>query len=142
MSISFRSKFCPVDFNLDLAACATFRPSMTSDARFRPVFKASRTNVLAPLCNKGTADLNRLPKILPSLFQRSENVLVPEDSTAGDQKLWSPYLRLFFLPVRFSTVVPERLPPSSGRPVGNTRTENFLPWLRLLRDLRAGILLA
>jgi hypothetical protein len=66
VSIAFRSKFCPVDFNLDLAACVTFCPSMTSYARFRPVFKASRPKVLAPLFNKGTADLNRLPKILPS----------------------------------------------------------------------------
>jgi hypothetical protein len=29
-------------------------------------FKALRPKVLAPLFNKGTADLNRLPKILPS----------------------------------------------------------------------------
>jgi hypothetical protein len=56
VSIAFWSRFCPVDFNLDLAACVTFCPSMTSDARFRPVFKASRPKVLAPLFNKGTAD--------------------------------------------------------------------------------------
>jgi hypothetical protein len=54
VSIAFRSKFCPVDFNLDFATCVTFCPSMTSDARLRPVFKASRRNVLAPLFNKGT----------------------------------------------------------------------------------------
>jgi hypothetical protein len=66
VSIAFWSKFCPVDFNLDLAACVTFCPSMTSYARLRPVFKASRPTVLAPLFNKGTADLNRLPNILPS----------------------------------------------------------------------------
>ena len=64
--MAFWSKFYHVDFNLDLAACVTFCPSMTSDARFRPVFKASRPKVLAPLFNKGTTDLNRLPKILPS----------------------------------------------------------------------------
>jgi hypothetical protein len=40
--------------------------SMMSYARFRPVFKASRPKVLAPLFNKGTADLNGLTKILPS----------------------------------------------------------------------------
>jgi hypothetical protein len=38
--MGFWSKLCPVDFNLDLAACVTFCPSMMSDARFRPVFKA------------------------------------------------------------------------------------------------------
>jgi hypothetical protein len=41
-------EFCPVDFNLDLAACLTFCPSMTSDVRLKPVFKASRPKVLAP----------------------------------------------------------------------------------------------
>ena len=40
--MAFRSKCCPVYFNLDLGACLTFCPSMTSDVRFRPVFKASR----------------------------------------------------------------------------------------------------
>jgi hypothetical protein len=65
VSIAFWSKFCPVDFNLDLAACVTFGPSMTSDARLRSVFKASRPKGLAPFFNKGTADLNTLPKILP-----------------------------------------------------------------------------
>jgi hypothetical protein len=62
--------------------------------------------------------------------------LVPEDSTARNRKLWSPSLRFFLLPIRFSTVVLERLPPSSVRPVGNTRTENLLLWLRLLRDIK------
>jgi hypothetical protein len=37
VSIAFWSKFCPIDFDLDVAACVTFCPSMTSDARFRPV---------------------------------------------------------------------------------------------------------
>ena len=60
--MAFWSKFFPVDFNLDLTACVTFCLAMTSDARFRPVFKASQPKVLAPLFNKGTADLNRLPK--------------------------------------------------------------------------------
>jgi hypothetical protein len=60
VSIAFWSKLCPVDFNLDLAACVTFFPSMTSDTRYRPVFKASRPKVVAPLFNKVTADLNRL----------------------------------------------------------------------------------
>jgi hypothetical protein len=53
----------------------TFCPSMTSDARFRPVFKASRPKVLAPLFNKGTADLNRLPKIRPSPCQKAQTSL-------------------------------------------------------------------
>ena len=43
--IVFWSELCPVDFNLDLRVCATFCPSMTSDARIRPVFKASDAKV-------------------------------------------------------------------------------------------------
>ena len=91
MSIALWSKFCPVDFNLDLAACVTFCPSMTSDARFRPVFKASRPKVLAPLFNKGTADLNRLPKyflvhvLSDNMFQRTRDIpFLPDSSSTRD----------------------------------------------------------
>jgi hypothetical protein len=42
VSIAFWSKFCPVDFNRDCAACLIFLPCTTSPALFNPVFKASR----------------------------------------------------------------------------------------------------
>jgi hypothetical protein len=91
VSIAFRSKFCPVDFNLDLAACVTFCPSMTSYARFRPVFKASRPKVLAPLFNKGTADLNRLRKyflvhvLYENVVQLTRDIpFLPDSSSTHD----------------------------------------------------------
>ena len=69
------------------------------------------------------------------LFQRSENVLIPAGSTVCGRRHESSFLRLFLPPVRFSTVVLEHLPPSSVRPVDNTRTENLLPWLGLPRTM-------
>jgi hypothetical protein len=55
-------------FQSGFGCLCDFCPSMTSDARFRPVFKASRPKVLAPLFNKGTADLNRKS---PDVVRRS-----------------------------------------------------------------------
>jgi hypothetical protein len=43
VSIAFWSKFSPVDFNRDVAACLIFIPCTTSPAIFNPVFKASRS---------------------------------------------------------------------------------------------------
>ena len=57
VSIAFWSKFCPVDFNRDFAACLIFLPCTTSPAIFNPVFKASRPMVFAPFFNKGMAAL-------------------------------------------------------------------------------------
>jgi hypothetical protein len=42
VSIAFWSKFCPVDFNRDFAACLIFLPCTTSPAIFNPVFLKSR----------------------------------------------------------------------------------------------------
>jgi hypothetical protein len=53
VSITFWSKFSPVDFNRDVAACLIFIPCTTSPAIFNPVFKASRSRVFVPLFNKG-----------------------------------------------------------------------------------------
>ena len=55
--IAFWSKFCPVDFNRDLAACLIFLPCTTSTAIFNPVFKAWRPSVFAPFFSKGMAAL-------------------------------------------------------------------------------------
>jgi hypothetical protein len=44
--MAFWSKLCPVDFNLDLAACFKFLPATTPSAIFKPIFKASRPKVL------------------------------------------------------------------------------------------------
>ena len=54
VSIAFWSKFSPVDFNRDVAACLIF------------IFKASRSKVFVPFFNKGMAALKSPPKILPS----------------------------------------------------------------------------
>ena len=62
MSIDFWSKFSPVDFNRDFAACLIFLPCTTSPAIFNPVFNASRSRVFAPLFNKGMAALKSPPK--------------------------------------------------------------------------------
>jgi hypothetical protein len=43
VSIAFWSKFSPLDFNRDFAACLIFLPCTTSRAIFNPVFKASDT---------------------------------------------------------------------------------------------------
>ena len=66
MSIAFWSKFCPVDFNRDFAACLIFLPCTTSPPILNPVFKASRPRIFAPFFNKGMAALKSPPKILPS----------------------------------------------------------------------------
>ena len=58
VSIDFWSKFSPVDFNRDFAACLIFLPC-TSPAIFNPVFKATRSSVFAPFFNKGMAALKR-----------------------------------------------------------------------------------
>ena len=45
--MAFYGKFCPVDFNLDLAACLKILTATTSSVIFIPLLQASRPNVLA-----------------------------------------------------------------------------------------------
>jgi hypothetical protein len=81
MSIASWSKFCPVDFNRDFAACLIFLPCTTSPAVLNPVFKASRPRVFAPFFVSGAED-DYIDLANTYLFVEAQ--IVDDDDTALD----------------------------------------------------------
>ena len=80
---------CLVVFNLVLAACFRFFLWTASPTMLSPVFRASRSNALAPLFNKGMAALNSPPNILPRPIQKSIQYTASTiRALTKDKKVW------------------------------------------------------